>query len=168
MRRQLILLRHAKSSWADAGIDDHERPLNARGRQSAAAVGRWLNTRGYLPELVLSSDSARTRETWVLVGQQLQTQPRVQFLQELYLANPHTLLAALQNAPGDPSCVLMLAHNPGIAEAALQLAATLPEHAEFSRYPTGATAIFDVNLDAWLSLAWRTADLQDFVVPREL
>ena len=167
MPRRLILVRHAKSSWAVDGMDDHERPLNRRGRESAAAVGRWLKQQGYLPELALSSDSARTRETWALLVKELAVRPQVDFRSELYLADPHTLLGAVQGA-GAASTVLVLAHNPGIAAAATQLATTVPEHADFGRYPTGATAVFKVDIDNWTSLAWHTADLLDFVIPREL
>lgn len=167
MTRRLILLRHAKSSWAVEGMDDHERPLNRRGRESAAAIGRWLAEQGHLPELALSSDSARTRETWALLVEELPVQPQVHFKSELYLADPPALLAALQGA-GAASTVLLLAHNPGIAETAMRVGTTRPERADFGRYPTCATAVFEVDIDNWASLAWRTAELSDFVVPREL
>jgi phosphohistidine phosphatase len=172
MTRRLILVRHAKSSWAVEGMDDHDRPLNPRGRRSAAAIGRWLSDKGYLPELVLSSDSARTRETWQRLAEEWPrderpASPHVQFTSELYLADPHTLLSLLQGL-GSETTVLVLAHNPGIAEAAMQLAIAIPEQAQFSRYPTGATAVFDIDIDDWRSLGWRTAVLRDFVVPREL
>ena len=72
MTLRLILMRHAKSSWDSPGLDDHERPLNGRGCRSAKAIGAWLNDHGYLPDLVLSSDAERTRETWGIVAAELQ------------------------------------------------------------------------------------------------
>ena len=64
MHRRLIIMRHAKSSWTSGALSDHERPLNARGIRDAPRVGAALVKRGWLPQLVLSSDSERTRETF--------------------------------------------------------------------------------------------------------
>ena len=62
--RRLILMRHAKSSWADPGQRDLDRPLNKRGRRSAALVGGWLKRKGYRPDQALVSSARRAQETW--------------------------------------------------------------------------------------------------------
>ena len=62
MTRRLILMRHAKSSWDNPFAEDHQRPLNGRGKRSAKAIGEWLRAQGYLPDQILSSSATRTRE----------------------------------------------------------------------------------------------------------
>ena len=61
--KQLILMRHAKSSWESSALIDHERPLNARGRHDAPVIGHYLWQKGVKPDLIISSDSLRTRQT---------------------------------------------------------------------------------------------------------
>lgn len=167
MPLRLILSRHCKSSWADANQTDHERPLNKRGRRAATALGRWLVDTENLPNTVLSSDARRTRETWAGMAAELPVVPDVEWVSALYLASPDTLLEAIRPM-GTVSPLLVMAHNPGIATMASQLAADLPEHPEFARYPTGATTVFEVPVNDWSTLEWRQSTVSAVVVPREL
>lgn len=167
MPLRLILVRHAKSSWDDPALDDHARPLNGRGRRSATAIGKWLAGEGYLPERALSSDSARTRETWARIAAELPDPPQPEWLRRLYHATPKIMLEVLRNA-GTASPVLLLGHNPGMAAAAQAFATAAPDHPKFARYPTAATTVYDVELENWSAMAWGTGTVRDFVVPREL
>ena len=160
--KRLILMRHAKSSWKEAGLNDHERPLNGRGRRSATALGAWLRDQKYIPDQILSSSSARTRETWERLG--LVGAPA--FLDGLYHAGPDRMLTALRDADG--AVVLMLGHNPGIAEFAQDMVAEAPDHARFADYPTGATLVVDFDIDDWSQLELGTGRPRDFIIPREL
>lgn len=162
MTRHLILMRHAKSDWGSAGQRDHDRPLNARGRASAKALGRWLQARSPLPDEILCSSARRTQETCDLLG--LSTPPT--FLKSLYLAEAQEMLAVLQGATGN--IVLMLAHNPGISELAEDLVAEPPEHERFGDYPTGATLLVRFDIADWTDLRPGTGEVEGFVIPREL
>ncbi|WP_172299158.1 histidine phosphatase family protein [Pseudoruegeria sp. HB172150] len=166
MTLRLILIRHAKSSWDEPGLDDHERPLSARGRRSAQAIGEWLAEREYLPDLVLSSDSVRTRETWALMAPGLRS-PITRWEPALYLAGPGAMLKMLRTA-GDTGNVAILGHNPGIAHFASAIVAVPPSHGRFSDYPTGATLIADFDAAAWPEITPGSATVVDFVVPRDL
>ena len=167
MTLRLILTRHAKSSWSHPGLGDHERPLNTRGRESAGAIGAWLRDKGYVPELVLSSDSARTRETWALVEVALGSGAEVEWLGALYHAGAQTMLDVLQGA-GRTGCVMMLGHNPGIGGFAEMIVRRPPEHIRFLDYPTAATTVMDFDVAEWRSVDWGMGDVRDFVIPREL
>ena len=167
MPLRLILVRHAKSSWADPSLDDHARPLNGRGRRSATAIGRWLAERGQVPARVLSSDAVRTRETWARIAEELPNAPGADWLHGLYHATPAALLEVLRGA-GTASPVLLLGHNPGMAEAARDLAVAAPDHPAFERYPTAAVTLYDVGLESWSAVGWGEGRVRDFVVPREL
>ena len=163
MTRTLILTRHAKSSWDDPFLNDHDRPLSKRGRKSAPAVGAWLKKNNWLPDEVISSTSARTRETWQRMGLQATT---VGFTRDLYLAGPHEVLTALSGASGQT--VMMLGHNPGIAGFAAQIVRQRPEHERFPDYPSGATTVIRFDIDNWADVVWHSGDVLDFAIPREL
>lgn len=162
MTKTLILMRHAKSSWNHPGLDDHDRPLNKRGRRSAEALGNWLREKGYLPDQVLCSDAIRTKETFG----HLRLDAKVEYLPELYRATANQILRALSRASGDT--VLLLAHNPGISGFAQGIVAEPPEHPRFEDFPTGATLVLRFDEDSWDRIKWRGGEVVDFVVPREL
>jgi phosphohistidine phosphatase len=162
--RRLILTRHAKSAWDDPLIEDHDRPLNARGRRSALELGEWLHSRGYEPDQVLCSSAARTRETWArALAAPLEVTPKVEVMDGLYHASPDVMLKLLQGATGD--CVMMLGHNPGIAEFAQMLPAKPPHHPDFARYPTAATLVVDFDADGWGGIRPGQGSVLDFFVP---
>ncbi|MEM7711430.1 MAG: histidine phosphatase family protein, partial [Pseudomonadota bacterium] len=133
---KLILLRHAKSGWDDPTLDDHDRPLDDRGRVAATALGAWLRARGHRPARILSSTAARTRET---VARLDLSDADTTFRHDLYLATASHILAL---ARGDTP-LLIVAHNPGMARAAATAVAAPPAHAAFVQYPTGAGTIVD-------------------------
>ncbi|MDJ0627508.1 MAG: histidine phosphatase family protein [Rhodobacter sp.] len=167
MTLRLILTRHAKSSWDSPVLGDHDRPLNARGRESAGKTGAWLAENGYCPAAVLSSTSERTRETWALMAPHIGGAPEVRWDKALYHAGSQTLLDVLRNAPPVP-CVLMLAHNPGIGDFADRILGRSPEHARFHDYPTAATTVIDFEVSAWTEVDWRMGTPTAFVIPREI
>ena len=162
MNLRLTLVRHAKSSW-DGKEKDHERPLNKRGREAADALGEWL--RGRMPGEVLCSDAARTRETWERIaaagdGPAAHLEPR------LYHADCDTILSVLRGATEPHLCIV--GHNPGISGFAGRIVARPPDHARFGDYPTGATTIMTFDAPRWPEVGWKSGEVEEFVVPREL
>ncbi|MEZ5751268.1 MAG: histidine phosphatase family protein [Paracoccaceae bacterium] len=166
MTKRLILTRHAKSSWDDPTMADHDRTLNDRGRAAAADLGQWLSSRGYVPGEVLCSDARRTQETWERLAPALGAQPAVILKPALYHAGPDVMLAVLRHAAADT--VLMVGHNPGIAEFAQRMVAQAPLDPSFSRYPTGATLVASFEIDSWRDVDFGMGTTRDFIVPREL
>lgn len=164
--RRLILMRHAKSSWADPGKRDIDRPLNGRGRRAAPLVAAWLRDRGYRADAALVSSAARTQETWALAAPALGgVAPSI--LPALYHAGVPGMLAALRAAP-DVETVLLLGHMPVIGELARLLVMTDPEDPDFDRYPTAATAVIEFDVASWAEVAPGTGHLAAFTVPRAL
>lgn len=160
--KRLILMRHAKSDWFIDGRD-HDRPLNARGRQSASAMGRWLRDQDWLPDCILCSTATRTRQTLDLLRFDKQD---VHYERRLYLADPKDITDALRTSQGD--CILLIGHNPGIGDCALDLVATPPDHPRFSDYPTCATALIQFEIPDWNSLRTRSGRCAGFAIPREV
>jgi phosphohistidine phosphatase len=166
MTLRLILTRHAKSSWDDPLMSDHDRPLNERGKAAAADLGNWLASRGYVPDQVLCSDALRTRKTWSGIAPALPGTPILDLKPALYHAGPDVMLAVLRHASG--KTVMMIGHNPGIAEFAHRIVARAPLNPDFQRYPTGATLVVDFAADSWADVAWSMGSVDDFIIPREL
>jgi phosphohistidine phosphatase len=163
--KRLILTRHAKSSWDDPAMADHDRPLNERGKAAAADLGTWLASRGHVPDLVLCSDALRTRKTWSGLAPALPGTPILELKPALYHAGPDVMLAVLRHARGDT--VMMIGHNPGIAEFAARILARPVANPEFARYPTGATLVAEFATD-WPAVDWHHGTAVDFIVPREI
>ena len=120
-----------------------------------------------MPDRVLSSDARRTRETWALMAPLLGPDIPVDWLGDLYLAGPGTMLAALRRA-GPAGTVAMLGHNPGIAHFAGALLQTAPAHPRFADYPTCATLVADFAADRWGGTLPGSGTVVDFVVRRDI
>ncbi|MEM8849831.1 MAG: histidine phosphatase family protein [Pseudomonadota bacterium] len=134
---KLILLRHAKSDWDNPLLDDRDRPLSARGIRDAPKIGAWLKRHGHYPTRILCSTATRTRET---LSRLALPRTETQFRRDLYLAPAtHILSLAADDA------MLIIAHNPGIADAAAQAVTEPPDHPKFPAYPTGACTVVDAS-----------------------
>ena len=168
--RRLILARHAKSSWGDPTLSDHDRPLNARGYRAAILVGTALSDLDCVPDVVYSSTSARTRETWERMEPCFGGQPRVEYHHDLYLASPRTVLATIASAPGEVRTLMVLGHNPSTHALAAYMARTGDPH-DIERlrgkFPTGAVAVFDLAGDDWADVEGG-GELVHYILPRTL
>ena len=166
MPKRLFLLRHAKSSWDDPGLADHDRPLAPRGRRSAALMASHLRDEGIRPELVLCSTAVRTRET--LEGARLSDAGEVAFERDLYAASADTLLARLRRVPDAVESALLIGHNPGMQDLAVMLARSGAELERVERkLPTGALATLELD-GGWSDLGPGRAKLVAFVRPKQL
>jgi len=119
--RRLILMRHAKSSWADPGQHDHERPLNERGRGDAPRVAQHLALLGWTPDAVVASDARRTLETFERMAAHFLPRPRLEQSPSLYLGDIVDVRRSAAQWPAHENCVLVLGHNPGLEDAVLEL-----------------------------------------------
>ncbi|SPF77793.1 SixA phosphatase family protein [Pseudoprimorskyibacter insulae] len=159
---RLIAMRHAKSDWSAETGSDHARPLNDRGVKSAKAMGDWLRAHGYLPDLVLCSTATRTRQTLDFLA----LEAPVQFEDSLYHASACTMLDSVEGATGDT--VLLIGHNPGMAEFARKMVRTPPAHPRFHDYPTCATLVMEITAPDWASVDFGMGEVLDFAIPREV
>ena len=160
--RRLILLRHTKSSWASPDLEDIDRPLNKRGIRSAEALAAWFAAQGEPPALAYVSPARRTRETWagLRLGSAMEERPA------LYEASPETILDLVAECPA-PS-LIVVGHNPGLAEAARRLAAEEPDHARWLDYPTGALTDLRFDVESFAQIADGTGRIAAFLTPHDL
>jgi phosphohistidine phosphatase len=168
---RLLLMRHAKSSWADPAAADYDRPLAPRGEAAAPAMGRHMRASNLAPARVLCSGARRTRQTLVHVIAALGGEPEVVYADALYGAGAEAALA-LVRADGDgASPLLVVGHNPALHELALGLAATgdaASLAALRAKMSTGALAVIDFAAGGWADIGWNAGHLAAFVRPRDL
>lgn len=170
--RQLLLLRHAKSSWDDPALDDFDRPLAKRGLDAAPAMGREIARRGWIPQKALVSAALRTRDTWRLVSGEWGTlRPEIEFSRAIYEASAADVLAEIRKTAKPVSTLLVVSHNPGMEDLAGRLASGRSDTGALDRlrakFPTGALARFEFEGD-WQHLKTGTARLTHFVRPKDL
>src|SRR3954470_10762829 len=121
MAKTLHLLRHAKSSWDDGRLTDHERPLSARGVQAAQRIAGHFSRTQIRPDLVLCSSAVRTQETLAAIATALGDKTEVRIEAELYGASEYELLARVRSVPDSIGGLLVIGHNPGIEDLAMSL-----------------------------------------------
>jgi phosphohistidine phosphatase len=151
--KTLLLLRHAKSSWKDAALADHDRPLNKRGKAEAPRVGEWLRKNDLVPDLILASTARRAHKTAERVAEASGYAGEVQLEADLYLGDPEDYLDALQGVSDKYECVLVVGHNPGIEEF-LELLTRSDE-----LLPTAALAQISLPIEHWRQLTATTKGL---------
>jgi phosphohistidine phosphatase len=166
--KTLYLLRHAKSSWNDETLADHERPLAGRGRKAAKRIAEYMRAEGIVPALGLCSSARRARETLERLLPGPNGDMEVEIEDDLYAAGAEELLARLRRVPADVPSVLLIGHNPGLEQLAASLARAgerLPDLE--AKYPTGALAVLAFE-GSWDGLRPGVAELTAFVQPRDL
>ncbi len=169
--KKVILLRHAKSSWDEAATEDHDRPLNKRGRASAPLISRWLSQRRHLPDVVLCSSSARTCETVSRMRSATPDLPEPVVERELYHASPSAMRDRLAKLPCDCDTVMLVGHNPGLGSLVRKMADGRENRRcrrAYEHFPTGAAAVLELDLDDWSKIGFSQGRFVDFAVPREL
>jgi phosphohistidine phosphatase len=167
--KRLYLLRHAKSSWKDTSLPDHERPLAGRGRRAAKAIARHLREQDLQPQLVLCSTARRARETLELIQPALGA-ATVEFEHDLYAASADALLERLRRVPDTVAAVMLIGHNPGVQGLADILAGAAEgdarERMNRRGFPAAGFALLSFD-GPWKSLEPGVAILRDYWAPAE-
>ncbi len=144
--KKLLILRHAKSSWKDSDTEDHERPLNKRGKQDAPKIGGLLKDQGLLPDVIIGSTAKRIRQTIDRIITASGYHGPVYLLPELYLAEPKAYIDQLKNLGGQVNCPMIVGHNPSLEEVVGQLTGSN------TAIPTGALIEIELSIDGWQEL----------------
>ena len=161
--KTLLVLRHAKSSWNEPALDDHERPLNKRGRRDAPRMGELLRESGLMPDVVISSDAVRARLTAEAMAEAAHYTGEILLDQQLYLAGPDDILSLLRRVRQNAETVMIVGHNPGLEELVEQLTG------EWHDLPTAALAQIVLPIDRWRDLTLSTrGTLEGHWRPKEL
>jgi phosphohistidine phosphatase len=148
--KTLLLLRHAKSSWKQPELADHDRPLNKRGKQTAPLMGALLLDEDLIPDHILCSSAVRTHNTALLVAKACTYVGEIKQTRKLYLAEPEDYIEVLRQVAEKHARLLVVGHNPGL-EALIE---TLTGEAMVM--PTSALAYVELSLKRWSDLDLNT------------
>ncbi|MBF0562220.1 MAG: histidine phosphatase family protein [Alphaproteobacteria bacterium] len=169
--KRLLLMRHAKSSWAGQGVADFDRPLSPRGAAAASAMGEYMARQHLFPDLVLCSAARRARETCERVVQSLGS-VEVMVEAALYSADTSEWFDRLRLLPASAVLVLVIGHNPSLQALALELAdteASAPGLLQLQiKFPTGALAAFRVGETVWPRLAPASCAFDFLIRPKDI
>jgi len=167
--RRLILLRHSKAV-PHTGRDDFGRALTGGGREDADRTGQFLARKNLIPDLVVYSSAERTRQTAKIVGESWGRHVNSVAEDALYEATRDTIFARIQNLPDEASAVMIVGHNPGIAEIANLLAGGGADDDRLrmaAKFPTSGFAVIDFAVESWADVEPRKGRLERFVTPSD-
>ena len=161
--KELLVLRHAKSSWKHPELDDHDRPLNKRGKGDAPQMGELIRREGMIPERIISSTAERAHTTAKLVANACGYQQELLATARLYLAGPDEYLDLLSELDDGIGSAMVVGHNPGMEELVEELTGMS------ERMPTAALARIALDLESWTGIVGpRRGELLGLWRPKEL
>lgn len=144
--KTLLILRHAKSSWKDDRLPDHDRPLNKRGKRDAPKMGKLMQTKGLVPDLILCSTAKRAQKTCQFVSEESGYDGEILLDRDLYAFESTVYLEKLSQIDKRYQIVLLIGHNPGLEELLEQLTS------DYYHLPTAALAQVNLPISDWVEL----------------
>ena len=163
MMKTLLVLRHAKSSWDNAYVSDHDRPLNKRGKADAPRMGQLIRNEQLTPDLIISSTAKRADTTAQEIAHSSGYEHEVSTTQRFYLADAKTYVDALQTADNRHDIIMVVGHNPGMGELVEMLTD------RYEAMPTCALAQITLPIDHWRELSYTTrGELTNYWYPKGL
>ena len=169
--KKLYVLRHAKSSWEDMDLPDHDRPLAPRGERAALVMGRYMAQRALVPDLVICSTATRSLETLRLVSSQWESDVPVIRDRSLYLTGARTIRQRVAQTEEPTNVILVIGHNPDLHDLTVALAEPDSQaHRRLAeiKFPTSALAVFHFAIPDWPSLRSASGTLVDLKTPKVL
>ena len=169
--RRLLLLRHSKAERSQPGGGDKDRVLAERGRNDAHVLGAYLVRHGSIPDRAVVSTATRTRQTWALLAASFGSMPPVAFDDRLYEAAPLAILQAVKETSSGAVTLMVVGHNPGMAELASMLVASgdVETRERLGRgFPTSALATISFATESWAGVHAQGGRLEHFVTPKSL
>ena len=170
--KRLAVLRHAKSDWGDPGIDDFNRPLNARGWKSARRIGKEMKHRRMRFDFGLASPAARVRETIDGMTETYgEPQFPIRFEPRIYGASVETLVELVRAIPADAEAALVVGHNPGFERLVVELTKDDREGLRdrvAGKFPTAAMAVIELPAASWAAVEPGAGQVVELLLPKEL
>ena len=166
MKKRLLIMRHAKSSWSESGVTDHDRALNKRGLRDAPRMGQFIAEQNCQPDFIASSTAKRAKLTAEIFAEHCGDSDEipVYFVDDFYHAPPQAYLEYLGNIENDSiQTAMVVGHNPGLESLVQRLANC------YERMPTAAIAHFELDINCWSELNGKlSAKLLQVWRPKEI
>lgn len=161
--KKLYLIRHAKSSWANPTLSDFDRPLNKRGQKDAPEMGKRLQLRKIVPDLLLSSPAERALTTCKIIAEKIHyPSGGIKTDKNLYHAEDAEILQIVQGLDDRYSCVWIFGHNPGLTDFVNLLA-----DAGIDNVPTCGVTACSLDIQSWDEASWKKGVLTFFDYPKK-
>jgi len=158
----LTLIRHAKSDWSDATLNDFDRPLSSRGKKAAPKMGQRIATNGIIPDLVISSPAKRARKTAQLIAREINIKKdAIVYEKDIFEARRKTLADMISRAP-DVKHIALVGHNPGLSDLAQWLC---PQATDW--LPTCAVLTLELDIKNWKKIAAGCAGILHYDYPKK-
>mgnify|MGYP003109747042 CR=1 FL=1 len=159
--KQLILLRHAKSSWDFPHLNDYERPLNDRGKRDAPKIAQWLSLQANNADLIITSGAERAKNTAIAFQAVLNVPMKID--DNLYHASRSKLLNQIKQTNNDINCLILVSHNPGLNDLADYLLSGFPDN-----IPTTGIVSLKLDIQKWSEVSPKNISLHFFQYPKNL
>jgi len=165
--KQILLLRHAKSSWEDGNLDDFERPLAKRGLRDAPVMGRFVRKSGHKPDQIFSSSAQRAKETIELAVKGMKVDEEIiMWNRDLYYGSETSYLEAIRSAAEKSERIMLVGHNPKIENTVGALIGT--GGVANLRMPTAALVCLNTYTSNWDGVNWGSCELAWMMIPKAL
>ncbi|OWY19048.1 phosphohistidine phosphatase [Sphingobacteriales bacterium UPWRP_1] len=164
--KTLYIVRHAKSSWKEAGLEDIDRPLNERGKHDAPEMGKYLKQQGVKPDALYSSPAKRAQKTAQLIAAELGfDKDKISIQPVLYTFNPNVeaILNFIAQLPDEQQTVMLFGHNPTFTE----LANHFTKNRFTAENPTCSVVGLQLHINTWKKSPRAEADLHLFASPKK-
>ncbi len=149
--KTLLIMRHAKSSWKEQELPDHDRPLKKRGRKDIANMAKILKKKALVPDLILSSTAVRSKDTAELMAEKLGYKGDLELVENFYMAEPEVYIQKTATVPDSVQTLLIVGHNPGLEGLLMTLGDKI------TSLPTGSIAKIYLFIDKWSELNMETS-----------
>jgi len=160
--KQIVLMRHAKSSWTSKELADIDRPLNQRGLRDAPMMGRRLAEMGFLTDQIITSPATRAAVTARTIAAEIGfSSSAIQLDENIYLADPETLYELIRGLDDSLQTVMLFGHNPGFTVLANEIG-----DADIDNMPTCSIAVFNLKIESWSRLTRGCGELVFFDYPK--
>jgi len=161
--KQLFIIRHAKSSWKNLQMSDHDRPLNKRGFDDAPLMGKRLFSSGFKPEMIISSSALRARTTARIIADHIGFDPQKIIIEpKIYGASPFELIKLIQLFSESFERVMLVGHNPDITSLLNQLS-----DSSIDNVPTCGMGVLHFSYDKWNQVGTGKGKLLEFYYPKK-
>ena len=161
--KTLVIVRHAKSSWADMSLDDHDRPLNKRGHDAAPVMAARMKSREILPDLMITSTARRAHDTCsYLAGDLNYSEKDIRTDERLYHASSHQILDVVRETENEVDTLYIFGHNPGFTTFANMLNET-----NIYNIPTAGVVVSELPIDRWEEISFGTGKQKLFDYPKK-
>ena len=160
--KTFLIMRHAKSSWKDQELPDHDRPLKKKGRKDIVNMAKILKKNALTPDLILSSSAVRAKDTAILMAEKLDYKGELELIDEFYMAEPEIYIQKIATLPDSVETLLIVGHNPGLEGLVMTLGDKI------TSLPTGSIAKIYLFIDHWAEFTPETdGEINQVWVPED-